>query len=360
MRRAREERRVFGGLSGLRSERGRDGGFDARLRLMALLFLTVGAAMAFVMATTPLRFDSENAGTEPLALEVLAAALLVLGLSTLVFPWHRFGRNAFFVVPAAATVLMALVIRYSGVWDSFGYELLVLVCVFYGLYFDRWTSTVGVLGVVVAGMSPQLFAPNAAELVEYLLVYVPVYLTITFVSGYMTRQVSLREGQKARLRREAYLDGLTGLANRRGLEAQLEEELDRTRRYGFPLTLLFVDLDGFKQVNDRHGHLMGDEVLRLVADTLRSDVRRVDTPARYGGEEFVILLPGTDLAGAEALFGRMQEGLTRVSVERLGFPVTMSAGAVKAEPDSKASDLISAADAAMYEAKRLGKNQLAY
>jgi diguanylate cyclase (GGDEF)-like protein len=351
---------VFGGLSGLRSERGRDGGFEVRLRLMALLFLTVGAAMAFVMATTPLRFASEHAGTDPLALEVLAGALVVLGLCTLVVPWHRFGRNAFFVVPAAATVLMALIIRYSGVWGSFGYEMLVLVCVFYGLYFDRRTSAVGVLGVVFAGMSPQLFAPDAAELVEYLLVYVPVYLTITFVSGYMTRQVSLREGQKARLRREVSLDGLTGLANRRGLEEQLVEELNRMRRYGSPLTVLFLDLDNFKQVNDQRGHHTGDEVLRLVADTLRSDVRLVDTAARYGGEEFVILLPGTHTAGAKALFGRMQKRLTSASVERLGFPVTMSAGAVEAGPDSEAGDLISAADEAMYEAKHRGKNQLAY
>jgi diguanylate cyclase (GGDEF)-like protein len=351
---------VFGGLSGLRSERGRGGGFEVRLRLMALLFLTVGAAMAFVMATTPLRFDGEHAGTDPLALEVLAGALVVLSLCTLVVPWHRFGRNAFFVVPAAATVLMALIIRYSGVWGSFGYELLVLVCVFYGLYFDRRMSAVGVLGVVFAGMSPQLFAPDAAELVEYLLVYVPVYLTITFVSGYMTRQVSLREGQKARLRREASLDGLTGLVNRRGLEEQLVEELNRMRRYGSPLTVLFLDLDNFKQVNDQRGHLMGDEVLRLVADTLRSDVRLVDTAARYGGEEFVMLLPGTHIAGAKALFGRMQERLTNASVERLGFPVTMSAGAVEAGANSEAGDLIAAADAAMYEAKRRGKNQLAY
>lgn len=334
------------------------GGFEVRLRLMALLFLGVGAFMTLIVANTSLRFDNEYAGADGPALDALGTALSVLGLAVLVFPWHRFGRRTFFVVPAAATVVMALIIAYSGAWDSFGYELLVLVCAFYGLYFDRWTAAAGVVGVVVAGLVSQPISPDTIELMEYLLVHVPIYVSITVVSGYMTRQVSLREAQKERLRAEASIDGLTGLANRRELEERLEEELARMRRYGYPLSLLFMDLDDFKRVNDEYGHLVGDEVLRLVASTLRPDLRAVDTAARYGGEEFVLLLPNTDREGANVLFKRMRRDLARISEERLGFPITMSAGVVEARRDAQAAELLALADEAMYRAKRRGKDRL--
>jgi diguanylate cyclase len=131
------------------------------------------------------------------------------------------------------------------------------------------------------------------------------------------------------------------------------------RRYGSPLSVLFMDLDEFKRVNDEHGHLTGDEVLRLVAQTLRSDVRYVDTASRYGGEEFVLLLPNTDLEGARAVFERMRDDLAGATKEKLGFAVTMSAGAIEAREGSTAADLLAAADEAMYRAKRQGKNRLA-
>ena len=161
------------------------------------------------------------------------------------------------------------------------------------------------------------------------------------------------------LRRMAETDGLTGLNNRRSLEARLAEEVERSRRpKGGDFSLLFVDLDDFKAVNDEHGHLVGDEALRLVARVLKEDSRRVDTVARYGGEEFVALLPGTGREGARTFYARVREKLLALSLQELGFPLRLSAGAVGSEAAPDAEGLMEAADRAMYEAKRGGKDRV--
>src|SRR5204863_727847 len=107
--------------------------------------------------------------------------------------------------------------------------------------------------------------------------------------------------------RQALVDGLTGLANRRHGETVLEAELARADRFGGPLTVVVADLDDFKEVNDRFGHLTGDCVLRDFGAVLRSTVRDVDLVSRWGGEEFVLVLPGTDAEGGAHLAERVRE-----------------------------------------------------
>ena len=129
------------------------------------------------------------------------------------------------------------------------------------------------------------------------------------------------------LRRMAEMYGLTGLGNRRSLRSRLAEELERTRRLGGGgFSLLFMDLDDFKAINDEHGQPVGDEALKLVARVLKEDSRVVDTVARYGGEEFVALLPGTE--GAAAFYDRFREKLLALSLEEFGVRLRLSAGAV--------------------------------
>ena len=161
--------------------------------------------------------------------------------------------------------------------------------------------------------------------------------------------------------RQALVDGLTGLANRRHCEEELEAELLRAERLGGATALVFADLDDFKAVNDLHGHPAGDAVICAFAELLRESVREIDTPGRFGGEEFVLLLPGTDAAGAASVAERVRAALAeRVIVTPGGaaIRITASFGVATAPPLARAAELISAADRALYDAKRAGKNRV--
>jgi len=330
---------------------------DARLRLIALLFYAVGIFVVLAVANTPLSSDEDYAELNRAGLNAVAIVAGLFALGSLAIPWERIGRNAFAVMPTAGSVFLGLCVYYSGGWDSFAYLLFVLVSVFYGLYFSARVAALGMVGAVLAGASPQLYEPNVSELMELLVVPVPLYLVLAFVSNYVVRQIALRERQIERLRQQTEMDGLTGVHNRRYFDAKLTEELERARRSREGFSLIFVDLDDFKQINDAYGHAFGDEVLRSVAQTLYSSARQVDTVARFGGDEFVVLMPGTRIPGARAFFERMQEEIIRRSMEEWGFEIRMSAGAAVWNDGSDTATLVGGADAAMYEAKRLGKDR---
>ena len=161
-------------------------------------------------------------------------------------------------------------------------------------------------------------------------------------------------GLLEQMERMANTDGLTHIANRRTFEANLEREMARAVRSGEPVSLVMLDLDHFKVLNDTWGHQMGDEVLRQVAVALQAGSREFDTIARYGGEEFAVILPGCDpeaaLASAERIHRLVREGVTCA-------PVTVSLGVATApEQAGTAQALVKAADDALYQAKRAGRN----
>ena len=161
--------------------------------------------------------------------------------------------------------------------------------------------------------------------------------------------------------RQALVDGLTGLPNRRQCEETLASELARIERFGGALAVVVADLDWFKDVNDRHGHPSGDAVLREFAQLLRETLRDIDMAGRWGGEEFLLLLPGTDLAGGAQVAERIRVALAGrivLSADGSPIPVTASFGVAATPPASTAAELFSAADAALYEAKRNGKNRV--
>lgn len=153
---------------------------------------------------------------------------------------------------------------------------------------------------------------------------------------------------------QALSDPLTGLPNRRALDQQLRHVL---RGPTLPCSVALVDLDGFKDVNDRYSHAAGDEVLRAVAAALRSALRADDTVARYGGDEFVVLLPGTAPHAARGALERAVRAVAGLPA-KAGAGVTLSAGVVAAEDHDDAESLLARADSAMYRAKRLGGNQV--
>jgi diguanylate cyclase (GGDEF)-like protein len=157
----------------------------------------------------------------------------------------------------------------------------------------------------------------------------------------------------------AFTDHLTGLANRRRFERQLEREVARTERYGRPFCLLLVDIDNFKDVNDTHGHDAGDETLRRVANVIQSGTRGIDTGARIGGDEFAVILPETDLARGLEVAERLRAEIAALDLGSAGR-VTASLGAAELPACVRTGDeLRAAADAALYEAKRGGRDRAA-
>lgn len=174
---------------------------------------------------------------------------------------------------------------------------------------------------------------------------------------------------RARLVRSGFTDALTGWHNRRYLQSRLQEELARCRRERTPLTCLMIDVDHFKSVNDRFGHLAGDEVLRQIAHCISGEVRGSDVSARYGGEEFVVLLPGTGIAAGFLLAERVRAAVAAEPFELPDgspLPVTVSIGVAEHSPALDERDLkvagerlLALADVALYEAKSGGRNAVA-
>ncbi|MBI4617041.1 MAG: diguanylate cyclase [Planctomycetes bacterium] len=173
------------------------------------------------------------------------------------------------------------------------------------------------------------------------------------------------EAANAQLERLASLDGLTGILNRRSFDQRLQEEWNRGIRTRSPISVLFVDIDHFKNYNDLHGHLAGDDCLKTVAKVLESSVKRsADFTARFGGEEFVAVLPGVELEGACDVARRIRRDLETLSIRHGASPVseilTISVGVASAVPSryEQPEDLVARADAALYKAKENGRNRV--
>lgn len=164
------------------------------------------------------------------------------------------------------------------------------------------------------------------------------------------------------IKQQASIDGLTGAFNRRFFEASMNGEFSRADRHGYSIGLLMVDVDDLKLVNDRHGHLVGDEVLRTVVAVLRAHIRETDWVARYGGDEFAVVLPGCSAGQLDRIAGKLKTALEGTGVE-IGdgrtLPITVSiGGSVYPEAVTVTEDLVQAADNAERAAKRSGGDQV--
>jgi diguanylate cyclase (GGDEF)-like protein len=157
---------------------------------------------------------------------------------------------------------------------------------------------------------------------------------------------------------QASTDHLTGLANRRRFERILESEVARTERHGRPFSLVLLDLDEFKRVNDTHGHEAGDEAIRTVARVLQQGTRGVDLAARIGGEEFAVILTETNLAGATEVAERLRLTLRETEIPPVG-QIAASFGVAECPSQATtARGLLASADAALYQAKREGRDRV--
>jgi diguanylate cyclase (GGDEF)-like protein len=181
------------------------------------------------------------------------------------------------------------------------------------------------------------------------------FLRRTFELSFEVRKAYARVDEQART------DELTGLANRRAFMALGAAAVEQSRRYQRPLSLLMMDLDDFKQVNDRYGHATGDAALRAVAETLWSLARGADTAGRLGGEEFAILLPETSAAEAGIVAERLRSAVTGLVVEYQGTPIriTCSIGVAEQSPTIDTMEaMLKAADHALYQAKAGGRDRV--
>ncbi len=193
------------------------------------------------------------------------------------------------------------------------------------------------------------------------LVQMAVNLTGLFLLAYIGASVG-REQRRARdaAIRMSTIDALTGLFNRTYFFSALEREIARGDRSGRAFCLVMLDLDDLKAVNDRFGHVAGDQVLRSVADTVRGGVRKIDVAARYGGDEFVALLPETDPTGGWVLAEKIRQTVSEQGMPGVDPAPTVSVGVVSYPADGRSADaLLVSADRAMYASKRGGKNRVA-
>lgn len=155
-------------------------------------------------------------------------------------------------------------------------------------------------------------------------------------------------------------DTLTGISNRRLFDKVLLRSFEHAQRYQRPMSVVVIDVDGFKSINDRFGHLVGDEVLRVISSTMQASMRVTDFLCRYGGEEFAIILPETGLDDANRFADKIRQAVASRNIPPIGWSVTVSAG-VATFPHSwfsKPSEVLEAADQALYRAKQRGRNRV--
>ncbi len=190
------------------------------------------------------------------------------------------------------------------------------------------------------------------------------YIRKPFKFGELTARLKnlvLTRNLMKQLKEQAVRDGLTGLYNYRYFMECLPAEVSRQQRYGGELSLIMLDIDHFKQLNDRYGHQSGDFVLKCLGMDIKDSLRTVDTPCRYGGEEFAVILPMTGLAGAEIVAERLRKNIEQAIFEReaSSYSITCSFGVGSLDRKSISShDFIQSVDRALYNSKDKGRNMV--
>ena len=161
-----------------------------------------------------------------------------------------------------------------------------------------------------------------------------------------------------KIQRQATTDGLTGLVNHKTFYEILEKELWRSRRYGGQISLIMIDVDGLKKINDAYGHRAGDRVIREISRKIKECIRQIDTAARYGGDEFAVILPNTSLSDAVVVAERMVDAVASspITWRREQIKLSISVGLGQYDADANPEDITSRSDQALYSAKQAGKN----
>jgi diguanylate cyclase (GGDEF)-like protein len=257
------------------------------------------------------------------------------------------------------TLALSFSLIVTGQLGSDFYLSYFLIIIIAGFWKDlRWSLGFALL----LSFLYSYFLYMAESLTTHLLLRVPFIFVASVFYGYFVQVVNNEHALREKAEKEARRDFLTGLANRQAYQERITQETERAKRYGRPLSILMVDIDNFKLVNDTLGHKWGDTVLQKVAGQLNNNLRNLDFVARFGGEEFIIILPETGLAGAIDTANRLRLAIKENPVETVNglLAVTVSIGVssnlIKDLTDH--TQMTSDADQALYQAKKTGKDRV--
>jgi diguanylate cyclase (GGDEF)-like protein len=324
-----------------------------RVRVIGLMMVAGGALAGVTVALPPAATGSDAA---VLAVGAVAAAIggVLLGVR------RDVSEAVLGAVVAFSTGLITIASiegGAAGTGTADNEMLYVWICLvsFYFLGLRHALLQLGVVGLAYAAVLSSMgvgFDDAATRWV--------VTLSTLLVAGLLIARLRTSlERTHGELADWARLDSLTGLLNRRALTERATVEFARSRREGGPVAMLVADIDGFKALNDAHGHPAGDELLNGVALALTTETRDLDAVARLGGDEFAVLLPGASLEESSSVAERVR-GAIELSSHRAGLPITLSVGVAVAPPAGHSLDALwAAADRAMYVAKRGGGDRVA-
>jgi diguanylate cyclase len=258
---------------------------------------------------------------------------------------------SFNLLPSLVMVTMVCMSNMAvGGWRLFLKGLMAsLISMFFGW---QWAM------FIWEGFSYQL-QPDMLILIATAPVMVVFPLSIGVINFSLSRRLA---HQREELEKISRTDGLSQLNNRRYWEESVFKEYERYKRTGAPLSLIMIDIDHFKQINDEYGHVAGDQVIREISELFAEAVRQSDVVGRYGGEEFGLVLPDTDIKGALQFAERIRLAVQTLTIKPYGFHCTISLGVAEVDSDiKKHRQLIEHADKALYVAKSSGRNiALAY
>jgi diguanylate cyclase (GGDEF)-like protein len=323
-------------------------------RVIALSAAAIYSGAAFLGL-----FESLLPGGEAFSI-VPAASALVLSTATVVLG-PRLPRTSLAALgPLGAALIAVAISSTTGYADAA--VLYMWPAVWMAFFFGTWGTAFIIGWIGVAHGAALLALPPAQANIDR---WIDVVVAVLVVAVVVRTLAGRNERLVANLEAEARVDPLTGLLNRRGLEERLAAELSRAERDDSALGAVAFDLDHFKQVNDEHGHEIGDRVLAWLGALLREQARGVDVAARVGGEEFVVLLPRADANAAAAYAERVRRAVETLGPAtgraRMGLseslPLSLSAGVMAATAPIDAGALLAGADQALYAAKRAGRNR---
>ena len=293
--------------------------------------------------------------------------------------WVISGRSRRFSDPSLTLPFMLWSILYISVMLLYAKELRPVLMLAYlavmpfGVFRLCWKEYLGIClfamscytGVVLylqhsgGGLwIPELEAFLGITFLACIMAYTVIGREFTILRDAYKRKNSELRRAMARIEELAITDELTGLYNRRYLIRTLEKQRALANREGLPFVLAFVDIDHFKQINDVHGHRIGDQVLAELSLQLKMSIREVDLAARYGGEEFVLLLSGLALEDAGRVLDRIRVRVTEKGFSEVNIPLTVSIGVAQFHPGEDCEELLNRADRLLYEAKRAGRNRV--